>query len=99
MRYCYPFLGKLISFPDCHCRLASLPDLAAMKLAAQAQRGSKKDFVDIYALSRLPVPFQQMVRWYQKKYATQDIAHILYSLVYFEDANRERMPAMLWQAD
>ena len=77
-------------------RIASRADLAAMKLAAVAQRGAKKDFVDVYALGIRSCSLRQMVRWYQEKYAVQDLAHVLYSLAYFDDANRERMPRLLW---
>jgi len=37
-----------------------------------------------------------MLRWYQEKYAVPDPAHVLYSLAYFDDADRERMPRLLW---
>jgi len=68
-----------------------------MKIAAVAQRGSKKDFVDIYALASRAVSLRQMLSWYQSKYAIADVAHVLYSLSYFDDADRERMPTMIWK--
>jgi len=37
-----------------------------------------------------------MLRLYQQKYAIEDPGHVLYSLVYFDDADKERMPRMLW---
>jgi len=40
-----------------------------------------------------------MLRLYQRKYAIRDIGHLLYSLVYFDDADRERMPRMLWDTN
>jgi hypothetical protein len=97
LEYRYPLLKPLVSWPDAKIKLASLPDLAAMKLLAIAQRGSKKDFVDIYALTRSGLSLHQMLRWYQKKYSVSDIGHLLYSLAYFDDADGERMPAMIWK--
>jgi hypothetical protein len=37
-----------------------------------------------------------MLKWYQEKFAVEDVAHLLYSLAYFDDADRERLPRMLW---
>ena len=50
LEYGYPLLMPLVEVSG--LRLAALEDIAAMKLAAVAQRGSKKDFVDIYALGQ-----------------------------------------------
>ena len=97
--YAYPLLQRPTAWRETGSRLASLPDLAAMKLSALAQRGSKKDFVDLFALIEQGVSLRRMLGWYQQKYAVQDTAHLLYSLVYFEDADPERMPRMTWRAD
>ena len=95
LRHRYPMLAKLkTGFLD--TRIAGLADLAAMKLLALAQRGAKKDFVDVYALGR-SCSLRQMIQWYQTKYAIDDLGHVLRALVYFEDANQERMPRMLWK--
>ena len=50
LEFGYPLLRPPVVWPEVNCQLASLVDLAAMKLVAIAQRGSKKDFFDIYAL-------------------------------------------------
>lgn len=96
LEYRYRLLGSLCPWQR-SARLASRRDLAAMKIAAVSQRGAKKDFVDIYALASRSFSLRQMLRWYQEKYAVHDVAHVLYSLAYFDDADRERMPAMLWK--
>ncbi|MBI3822478.1 MAG: nucleotidyl transferase AbiEii/AbiGii toxin family protein [Planctomycetes bacterium] len=80
-------------------RIAGRADLAAMKLAAVAQRGAKKDFVDIYALGRRADSLRPMLRGYKKKHAIEDDAHLMRSLVYFDDADPERLPRMLWDVD
>jgi len=40
-----------------------------------------------------------MLGWYQQKYAVTDLTHVLYSLAYFDDADRERMPRMFWDSN
>ncbi len=97
LEYRYPLLKRLVSLPDANIKLASMPDLAAMKLLAVAQRGSKKDFVDLYAQGRRGLSLRRMLSCYQKKYSVSDIGHLLYSLAYFDDADRERMPTMIWK--
>lgn len=95
MTFQYPLLNPLQPWSDYHCRLGSLVDLAAMKLLALAQRGSRKDFVDIHALSKQGISLPKMLRWYQEKFSITDTAHVLYSLVYFDDAERQPMPVMI----
>jgi hypothetical protein len=70
-----------------------------MKLSAVASRGAKKDFVDLYALGVRSRSLPQMLEWYRQKYSVEDRAHLLYSLVYFDDANRQPMPRMLWDVN
>jgi hypothetical protein len=43
----YPLLEALVLWEEVGMRLASLDDLACMKLSAIAQRGSRKDFYDL----------------------------------------------------
>jgi len=99
LEYRYPLLEPLVPWPEYGCLMASLKDIACMKLSAVAQRGSKKDFVDIYALGLKHIPLKEMLQLYQKKYAVQDTAHVLYGLTYFEEAEQERMPKMVWTMD
>ena len=91
LEYRYPQLADLRTWGG--SRVAARADLDAMKLAALAQRGAEKDFVDVYALGSRSSSLRQMLRWYQEKHAVGDLAHVLYSLAYFDDADRERMPA------
>ena len=94
LEYRYPLLRPLIATPERGLRLASLEDIAAMKLAAIAQRGSRKDFVDLFALGR-SMSLEDMMDLYRRKYGVRDVGHVLFALSYFDDADRERMPAML----
>ena len=96
LEYRYPLLQPKIHWKPYGADLASLDDLACMKLSAVAQRGSKKDFVDVYALVREHRPLPALVERYRQKYDTKDVAHLLYALVYFDDADAEPMPTLLW---
>jgi hypothetical protein len=99
LEYNYPFLKRPTIWPEYHCPIASLDDLACMKLSAIAQRGSKKDFMDLYALVLKYKKIDKILKLYQRKYRLKDIGHVLYGLAYFDDADKERMPEMLWKVD
>ncbi len=97
--YSYPLLSYSEMWSEYETRLASLDDLACMKLVAIAQRGTKKDFVDLHAICKQHRPLAELLCLYEQKYRTDDIAHLLYALTYFDDADSERMPTMLWDID
>jgi hypothetical protein len=92
LEYRYPLLRPLREVES--LRLAALEDIAAMKLAAVAQRGSKKDFVDVVSLGRR-FGLVEMLAFYREKYGVEDVGHVLVALAYFDDADRERMPMLL----
>lgn len=92
LEYRYPLLQPLLEVEG--LRLAAPEDIAAMKLAAVAQRGSKKDFIDVFALGRL-FGLPEMLGFYRKKYGVKDDGHLLVALTYFDDADRERTPILL----
>lgn len=94
LEYRYPPLRPLVSLSAASVRLASLEDIACMKLAAVAQRGSKKDFVDVYALGGR-MPLAQMLAMFGRRYRIKDPGYVLFALTYFDDAERERMPVLL----
>ncbi len=99
MEYQYPFLRPVEDWPEGPCPVASADDLAAMKLSAIAQRGSRKDFVDLWALGSRHARLPEMLELYRRKYGVRDIAHLLYSLSFFDDADEEPMPQMLGDVD
>ena len=68
--------------------LASLPDVAAMKLNAITNRGSKKDFRD-YVLMLEVYPHGEMLEFFRQKYAPLNLWHVEKSLCYFDDAELE----------
>jgi hypothetical protein len=81
--------------------LASLADLAAMKLEAIAGRGSRKDFVDLFWLCTTEMSLDEVLRYFDRKYPSQrvDMYHRLRSLSYFDDAENQPMPDMLRAVD
>jgi hypothetical protein len=99
IEYRYPLLQAVSHWTEMGMSIASIPDLAAMKLSAITQRGSKKDFIDILALSRIGMDLSAMLSAYQTKFKTREIGHVLYSLTYFDDADQERPPVMIWSLD
>ena len=69
-----------------------------MKLAAISGRGSKKDFVDLYFLLD-SFTLSELIEFFPKKFGQEstNTYHLLKSLVYFEDAERQPLPVMLKQ--
>jgi hypothetical protein len=99
LEFPYPMLKALLPCPVSDCAMASLDDLAAMKLSAIVQRGSRKDFVDIYALSVRHAPLADMLAWYRRKFSVAEVGHVVYALSYLDDAEKEPMPTMLWRVN
>jgi len=75
-------------------KLASIQDIAAMKLAAITGRGSRKDFIDLYFLLNY-YKLQEMFEFYKTKYPDGSAFLVFKSLLYFKDAEVEPMPKML----
>lgn len=75
--------------------IATIEDIAAMKLAAIASRGSRKDFVDLWFLIRSGLPLAEAVRLFERKYAAIDVGHVVRSMTYFDDADLEPELRML----
>jgi hypothetical protein len=74
--------------------MAGLKDIAAMKLEAITNRGTRKDFVDFYFLLQ-HFSLNQMLDIYIEKYTRGSIFNVLRSLCYFVDAEKAPMPEML----
>lgn len=78
-------------------RLAAPRDIALMKLVAISGRGSRKDFVDLYCILRTGLSLAECFEALGKKYSSgrANSYHILKSLTYFADAEKEPPPRML----
>jgi hypothetical protein len=66
-----------------------------MKLLAIAQRGSRKDFVDIYELLRAGTDLKHILVDFRAKFGVEETISVRRGLVYFDDADAEPMPEML----
>ena len=77
--------------------LADIRDIALMKLIAISGRGSRKDFVDLYTILRSGISLEDCFKILPDKYGPgrANTYHILKSLTYFEDAEKEPLPRML----
>ena len=75
-------------------RLADLKDIAAMKLSAVANRGRKKDFIDVARLLDV-FPLDQMLSFYKEKFSVSELSFPLRGLMCFDDAEEDPMPEML----
>ena len=96
--YKYPLLYSAKKFGMIN--ITDTRDIAAMKIAAIASRGTKRDFVDLYFICRETMSLLDVIRVYDEKYrnlAATEI-HIMKSLIYFEDAEPDEMPEMLKKA-
>ena len=80
--------------------LAGIKDIAAMKLSAITNRGTKKDFIDLFFLLK-SFPLKDLLAFYLQKYSDAQLFTVLKSLTYFEDAEDDPMPMMtepvMWQ--
>lgn len=74
-------------------RLASIEDIAAMKVFAIEARGSKKDFFDMYFLLK-HFTIDEIVKFAQQKYPKANLIHIAKSFCFFDDAEEEFDPVM-----
>lgn len=80
--------------------LASLADIAAMKIAAVADRGTKRDFIDLFFLTRI-YSLEKILTYYNQKYEKLQAnkTHILRSLFYFAEAENDAPPQMIQAVD
>jgi len=92
LEYPYPLINPISVSNEFKCPMASLDDIACMKLSAIAQRGARKDFLDVYTLVQQHRSLQELLDLYREKYQVSDIAAVLYGLVYFDDAKDEPDP-------
>ena len=97
--YDYPLIAEPNKNDKAPCTLASLDDIAAMKLLALTQRSVKRDFVDIYFLLKSGMTLAHMFEMYKKKFDTVEIVQPLMGLQYFDGAEMTPMPDMIVAAD
>jgi predicted nucleotidyltransferase component of viral defense system len=89
-KYDYPLIGETHDFFD--IKISSLEDIGCMKIDAISSRGSKRDFVDLYfILKKFDLELEKFFKYFEKKFGKKNfnIYHILKSLVYFDDADKD----------
>lgn len=70
-----------------------------MKIQALGDRGTKRDFIDLFFLSKI-YSFDEMLKFYDQKYGDLDdkLYHLVRSFDYFADAETEKLPKTLINA-
>lgn len=86
--YPYKLLKSKVKFEE--LELASIEDIAAMKLVAIVQRGKRRDFVDIYYLLQ-KYSLEKLVKFTVKKYPGYQNMLIIRALIFFDDAEEEEL--------
>jgi hypothetical protein len=98
VNYKYPWLDDVVL--EQGLRLASVNDIAAMKITAIIGRGTKKDFIDIAFLLH-HFSLEEILHFYAAKYNDSSVFMAMKSLAYFDDAETDPMPDMFvnqsWQ--
>ena len=72
-------------------RMASLKDIAAMKISAITARGRKRDFIDLYCLMK-HYPLPDIINFFLDKYKDATAMLAIRSLFYFVDAENDFDP-------
>ncbi len=82
-------------------RVADLRDIAAEKIKTLSQRGSKRDFIDLYAVIKARHSISDVCEFFKRRFGQSDINyyHVMKSLVFFEDAEQEPWPPILHDAE
>lgn len=96
--YRYPLLEKPDEYKN--YRIAGIRDIGSMKITSIADRGVRKDFIDLYFICQ-EIGFSDLLSAFQKKYrdANIELYHYLKSLTYFAEAEETPQPHMLKPAD
>jgi len=97
--YVYPLLYRAKKFQTetgISINVADERDIACMKISAISSRGTKRDFVDLFTITR-QYPLHELFELFIQKYSLTPYnnIHILKSLTYFADAELDPMPDML----
>ncbi len=96
-QYDYPLITPTVLFSQ--VSIAQPLDIAAMKLVAICDRGTKRDFIDLYELTKHNISMDDMFSAYNQKYGKleQNVYTLITALNYFDEADLKEMPQMLIQ--
>ncbi len=92
--YEYPLIKKTVKFEG--IQILQKEDIAAMKIHADEDTGTKRNFFDLYFLAQ-EFSLERMLKFYNQKYGNlkEHIYITIRSLNYFADAERDDDPKML----
>ena len=94
-QYPYPLLETPSQYK--RIQVASLLDIALMKITAISQRGRRRDFVDLYFICQNGFSIPALLEQIPQKFPaiTYPSYHLLRALVYFDDAENDPRLKML----
>jgi hypothetical protein len=95
LHYPYPVLRRFLKYK--RVAVSHPLDIALTKIIAIAQRGGRRDFVDLYCICHKGLTLPHLFKRIPEKYGKNNYStyHLLRSLVYFADAEKEPMPRLL----
>lgn len=72
-------------------KIASVEDIALMKMIAISSRGAKRDFIDLYYILQKGITLQELLRHLPDKFPRSEINkyHIIKSLTFYDDAEKD----------
>jgi hypothetical protein len=85
----HPLLSPMVDVQGIH--LASPTDIGLMKLAAIKDRGTRRDFIDLYCLRHV-ASLEKLFQLLPRKYFDRPdfSVHLAYALAYFDDAETDQ---------
>lgn len=92
LKHSYPMLAPIEKIDG--IKMWSLADVAAMKINAIVNRGSKKDFYDLAVLLKHH-SLETILSFYREKYQPATLLMAIRSLAWFDDADSEPDPISL----
>lgn len=94
--YGVPMIHPTISWHG--IEVADYRDIVAEKIKTISQRGSKKDFIDLYAVLKMKYSVAEVCELFKRRFGDTGINyyHVLKSLIFFfEDAEQEPSPLVI----
>jgi len=103
-RYPYPMVSDFVRGEGTwsSLKLAGIDDIAVMKWSGIGNRGSRKDFYDLYQIFHLVSGFDSLRLWNnaRRKYGENfNLGNMIMGLNYFDDAEDEVLPKTFVPAD
>jgi hypothetical protein len=90
----YQQVGKKID-TTAKIQIASIKQIGYMKLLAVLNRGSKKDFIDLFIIAQNGIKIIDLINSISERYENiKNVGHLIKSLEYFDDADKDVMPKM-----